>query len=75
MWYQPTYVNDDSMTTISANTIQNATTKRRKVHRAQPTIARKIIAFQELITLDWRFPTQPCSHGESKKNLKEHLSN
>jgi hypothetical protein len=52
MWYQPTYVNDDSMTIISANTIQNATTKRRKVHRAQPTIARKIIAFQELITLE-----------------------
>ena len=40
------------MTTVFANTLQNATASYRKVHRTQPAIARKIIAFQELINLE-----------------------
>jgi len=42
----------DSMNSVSATSIQNATTKSNKVRRTQPAIARKIIAFQELINLD-----------------------
>jgi len=43
------------MNTVSANGPQNATTKNGKIHRAQPAIARKVIAFQELINLQrWK---------------------
>jgi hypothetical protein len=40
------------MPIISANIIQNATTKSRKIHRAQQIIARKVVSFQELINLE-----------------------
>lgn len=40
------------MAQVSIPEIQNTTTKRRKVRRAQPIVARKIIAFQELVTLE-----------------------
>jgi len=39
------------MNTLSAATQQNATKKIRKVHRTEPAIARKVIAFQELVKL------------------------
>ncbi len=46
---------DDSMNTVSANTTQNATIKNSKIHRAQPAIARKVVAFRELINLEqWK---------------------
>ncbi len=37
---------------VSDNTIQHSTQKCSKIHRAQPVIARKVIAFQELIHLE-----------------------
>ncbi len=40
------------MDTVSTTTIQNATAKNHKIHRTQPAIARKVIAFQELINLE-----------------------
>ena len=40
------------MTIVFANTLQNATAKCRKIHRNQPAIIRKIIAFQELRNLE-----------------------
>ena len=40
------------MDTVSPTTEQNATIKSGKVYRTQPAIARKIVAFQELISLD-----------------------
>ena len=42
------------MNSISSNTTQNATIKSHKVRRPQTAIARKIIAFQELINLERR---------------------
>jgi hypothetical protein len=39
------------MIQVSVHAVQNSTAKHRKVHRTQPVIARKVIAFQELITL------------------------
>lgn len=40
------------MNTLSTNTTQNTTTKYHKVYRTRPVIARKVIAFQELINLE-----------------------
>lgn len=40
------------MNSVSVKPRQNATIKYHKVYRTQPTIARKIIAFQELINLE-----------------------
>lgn len=42
------------MNPLSTNVIQNTITKHRKVYRTRPIIARKIIAFQELINLERR---------------------
>lgn len=39
------------MNTTSTNTIDHATAKSRKIHRSQPVIARKVIAFEELRAL------------------------
>ena len=40
------------MQPVSNNTIQDSTSKCSKIHRTQPTIARKVVAFQELINLE-----------------------
>jgi hypothetical protein len=40
------------MQTVSSNKKQNATIKNRKIYRTRPAIARKIIAFQELLNLE-----------------------
>lgn len=37
---------------LSDNTIQYSTPKYSKIHRTQPIIARKVVAFQELINLE-----------------------
>jgi hypothetical protein len=37
---------------VSENTIQHSTQKCSKIHRTQPVIARKVVAFQELINLE-----------------------
>lgn len=50
----PNICDDDSMPIISANVIQNATRKSRNIHRPHPSVARKVIAFQELINLEKR---------------------
>lgn len=39
------------MSSVSSNSIQNSTINRPKIHRSRPVIARKVIAFQELIQL------------------------
>src|SRR5580658_7538679 len=39
------------MAPLSSSSLKNATKKHPKIHRAQPVIARKVIAFQELIDL------------------------
>lgn len=54
------------MNTVSANTEQNATTKRLKVHRPRGTIVRKVIAFQELTNLK----QQKKSEREAAKLLE-----
>ena len=48
------------MNILSSDPIQNATLKKHKVHRSQPTIARKVVAFEELINLE-----------KSKKSARE----
>ena len=40
------------MQTVSNNTPQDSTQKYLKIHRSQPIIARKVVAFQELINLE-----------------------
>lgn len=40
------------MDKVSSNIKQNATIKKCKVHRTQPAIAQKVVAFQELINLE-----------------------
>jgi hypothetical protein len=40
------------MNSISTNTLQNATIKKYKSHCTQPAIARKLVAFEELINLE-----------------------
>jgi hypothetical protein len=40
------------MQPVSDNTIQHSSSKYSKIHRARPIIARKIVAFQELINLE-----------------------
>lgn len=37
---------------VSSNAIQDSTSKCSKIHRTQPIIARKVVAFQELINLE-----------------------
>lgn len=43
----------DSMEPVSTNLQDNTTTKRLKIRRTQPVIARKVIAFHELVNLEY----------------------
>jgi hypothetical protein len=54
LWFNYPYItgDDDSMVQLSVHSIQSTTTKHHKIHRTQSVIARKVIAFQELITLE-----------------------
>ncbi len=40
------------MNSVSTSITQNSITKRTKIHRSRPAIAQKVVAFQELISLE-----------------------
>lgn len=51
MFFGKNTIATDSMEPVSTVIAENATKKRHKVHRHRPEIARKVIAFQEIINL------------------------